>query len=334
MARSIPDVAFIGAGGTIASIGKDAFDVLDYGNNDNRLHAEDIVAQLPPLGGLARVTPVRFKNIESTAITAEDWRDLALLCTRLAEENLELAGIVIGHGTATLDETAYCLSLTLKLTIPVVVVGSQRPLNGLSSDAQANLVNAIRVAVAPASSGRGVLVVLNDEVHAAREVTKRSTFRLHAFHSPDFGILGQVDGDVVVYYRKPERLHTTGSEFSVADIENMPRVDIAYSYAGSDGTAINAFADAGAKGIVLAGFAPGMGTPAEVAALEDTISRGVVALQSSRAGSGRALDSARHRAIGIMTADNLTPQKARILLGLALARTTERGEIQRIFATY
>ena len=103
------------------------------------------------MGGLARVTPVRFKNIESTAVTAEDWRDLALLCTRLAADNPELAGIVVGHGTATLEETAYCLSLTLKLLIPVVVVGSQRPLNGLSSDAQANLVNAIRVAMAPAS---------------------------------------------------------------------------------------------------------------------------------------------------------------------------------------
>ena len=334
MTRVVPEVAFIGTGGTIASIGKDAFDVLDYGNNDNILHAEDIIAQLPPLGGLARVTPVRFKNIESTAVTAEDWRDLALLCTRLAADNPELAGIVVGHGTATLEETAYCLSLTLKLLIPVVVVGSQRPLNGLSSDAQANLVNAIRVAMAPASRGRGVLVVLNDEIHAAREVTKQSTFRLHAFQSPDFGILGQVDGDAVVYYRKPERLHTADSEFSVADIENMPRVDIAYSYAGADGTAINAFADAGAKGIVLAGFAPGMGTPAEVAALEDAISKGVVALQSSRAGSGSALDSARHRAIGIIAADNLTPQKARILLGLALTRTTDRNEIQRIFAKY
>jgi L-asparaginase len=334
MARLIPQVAFIGAGGTIASIGKDAFDVVDYGNHDKRVHAADIVAWLPPLGRLAQVTPVRFKNIESTAVTSGDWRDLALLCTRLAGDNPELAGIVIGHGTATLEETAYCLSLTLKLTIPVVVVGSQRPLNGLSSDAPANLVSAIRVAVAPASSGRGVLVMLNDEIHAARDVAKRSTFRLHAFQSPDFGILGQVDGDAVRYYRKPERLHTAGSEFSVDDIEKMPRVDIAYSYAGSDGAAIYAFADAGAKGIVLAGFAPGMGTPAEVTALEDAISKGVVALQSSHVGSGRALDSARQRAIGIIAADNLTPQKARILLGLALTRTKDRAEIERIFATY
>jgi L-asparaginase len=334
MATAVPQVAFIGAGGTIASIGIDAFDLLDYGNNNKILHAHDIVAALPPLDGLARLMPVRFQNIESTAVTSGDWRDLALLCAKLAGDSPELAGIVIGHGTATLEETAYCLSLTLKLTIPVVVVGSQRPLNGLSSDAQANLVAAIRVAVAPASRGRGVLVVLNDEIHAARDVAKRSTFRVHAFQSPDFGILGQVDGDAVGYYRKPERLHTAESEFSVADIENMPRVDIAYSYAGSDGTAIQAFADAGAKGIVLAGFAPGMGTPMEVAALEDVISKGVVALQSSRVGSGRALDSARHRAIGIIAADNLTPQKARILLGLALARTTDRNEIQRIFATY
>ncbi|TIT76551.1 MAG: asparaginase, partial [Mesorhizobium sp.] len=231
MTKAVPEVAFIGTGGTIASIGKDAFDVLDYGNADNRLHAEDIIAKLPPLDCLARVTPVRFNNIESTAVTADDWRDLALLCTRLAADNPGLAGIVIGHGTATLEETAYCLSLTLKLTIPVVVVGSQRPLNGISSDAQANLVAAIRVAVSPDSIGRGVLVVLNDEVHAARDVSKRSTFRLHAFQSPDFGMLGQVDGEAVRYYRRTERRHTLDSEFSIADIAAMPRVDVAYSYA-------------------------------------------------------------------------------------------------------
>ncbi|MDX8480645.1 asparaginase [Mesorhizobium sp. VK24D] len=331
---SVPEVAFIGTGGTIASIGKDAFDILDYGNNDHRLHADDIIAALPPLGGLARVTPVRFKTVESTAVTADDWRDLATLCTKLAEDNPELAGIVIGHGTATLEETAYCLSLTLKLKIPLVVVGSQRPLNGISSDAQANLVSAIRVAVSPNSIGRGVLVVLNDEIHAARDVSKRSTFRLHAFQSPDFGMLGQADGEMVCYYRRTERLHTLDSEFSVADIAAMPRVDVAYSYAGSDGTAIRAFAAAGARGIVLAGFAPGMGTPAEVAALEEVISKGVVALQSSRVGSGCALDSTRHRSIGIFAADNLTPQKARILLGLGLARTHDHRELKRIFATY
>lgn len=334
MITAVPEVAFIGTGGTIASIGKDAFDVLDYGNNDHRLHAEDIIAALPPLGGLARVTPVRFKAIESTAVTTDDWRDLALLCTKLSTDNPALAGIIIGHGTATLEETAYCLSLILKLKLPVVLVGSQRPLNGLSSDAHANLVNAIRVAVAPDSSGRGVLVVLNDEIHAARDVSKRSTFRLHAFQSPDFGMLGQVDGETVRYYRRTERSHTLDSEFSVEDIAAMPRVDVAYSYAGSDGTAIRAFAAAGAKGIVLAGFAPGMGTPEEVAALQEVISKGVIALQSSRVGSGGALDSARHRSIGILTADNLMPQKARILLGLALSRTNDPCELKRIFATY
>ncbi|UCI32047.1 asparaginase [Mesorhizobium sp. B4-1-4] len=334
MVTTVPEVAFVGTGGTIASIGRDAFDVLDYGSNDNRLHADDIIAALPTLGGLAFVTPVRFKNIESTAVTSDDWRDLALLCARLAENNPKLAGIVIGHGTATLEETAYCLSLTLKLKIPVVVVGSQRPLNGMSSDAQANLVSAIRVAASPDSNGRGVLVVLNDEIHAARDVSKRSTFRLHAFQSADFGMLGQVDGEMVRYYRRTERLHTVKSEFSIADIEAMPRVDVAYSYAGSDGTAIRAFTAAGAKGIVLAGFGPGMGTPGEVTALKEAISKGVVALQSSRVGSGGALDSARHRSMGIFAADNLPPQKARILLGLALARTQDQAKLKRIFATY
>ncbi len=329
-----PLVAFVGTGGTIASLGTDPFDLLDYGNNGKRLQAEEIVARLPSCDGLAGILPVRFKTVESTAITPDDWLALAALCTTLADGTPELAGIVVGHGTSTLEETAYCLSLTLKLRIPVVLVGSQRPLSGVSSDAPLNLIDAIRVAVEPNSHGRGVLVVLNGEIHDARDVAKRSNFRLQAFQTPEFGVLGHVDGETVRYHRRTERLHTLRSEFAIPDIGAMPRVDIAYSYAGSDGTAIHAFANAGARGIVLAGFGPGMGTPAETKALEDVIARGVVALQSSRVGSGCVLDSARHRAAGILPADNLSPQKARILLGLALARTNDPAAIRRIFATY
>ena len=245
-----------------------------------------------------------------------------------------LAGIVIGHGTATLEETAYMLGLTLKVEVPVVLVGSQRPLSGLSTDAANNLVAAVRTAGSPTSRGRGVLVVLNDEIQAARDVTKTSTFRLQTFRTPDFGILGSVDGEAVRYYRRSERRHAPDTVFDIRALDALPRVDIAYSYSGSDGTAIRAFLAAGAEGIVAAGFAPGMLTPADIDAVGDAIRAGVKVVLSTRAGSGVALDGAKLRSLGVLTADNLNPQKARILLALALTVTRDPDEIQRFYETY
>ncbi|HEY4192028.1 MAG TPA: asparaginase [Mesorhizobium sp.] len=327
------EIIFIGAGGTIGSLGRDPHDILHYHSTGNRLSAAEILNSLPASPVLSSVEPVEFRNLDSTAVTAKDWRDLAGLCERLAAEKPSLAGIVIGHGTASLEETAFCLSLTMKLAIPVVVTGAMRPLNGISSDAARNLVAAIHVARSARSAGRGVLVVFNDEIHAAREVTKTSTSRLDAFRSPDRGPLGEVRGDEAVFYRRSERRHMADSEFSVEDIENMPRVDIVYSHAGADDTAIRAFVDAGAKGIVSAGFGPGVGTPAEIAGFEWAMARGVAVVQSSRTG-GPALDTEPQHTMGIVTTDNLTPQKARILLGLALSKTTDRAQLRRIFETY
>ena len=179
-----------------------------------------------------------------------------------------------------------------------------------------------------------MLVVLNDEIQAAREVTKTSTFRLQTFRTPDFGVLGQIDGAHVRYYRRTERRHAPDTEFDLSTLHVLPRVDIAYSFAGADGVAIRAFIAAGAKGIVSAGFAPGMTTPAETAALKEAVAQGITVLQSTRAGSGHALDGARLRALGIIPADNLNPQKARILLALALTVTSDQAEIRRILATY
>ena len=327
-------VAFIGTGGTISSIGKGPLDLLDYTANGKMLHAEEIIAAVPALAEVAEIDVVKFRNIPSTAIGFPEWKELVQLCDKLVRKTPDLTGIVIGHGTASLEETAYFLNLTIKVPIPVVVVGSQRPLSGLASDAAMNLVAAVRAAASPASVGRGVLVVLNDEIQAAREVTKTSTFRLQTFRTPDFGILGSVDGEHVRYYRRAERRSAPDTEFDVAKLDALPRVDIAYSYAGSDGVAIRAFAAAGAKGIVLAAFAPGMTTPGEHAAIEEVRAQGVTVVGSTRAGSGVALDPARLRALGVMSADNLNPQKARILLALALSLSEDAAEVRRIFATY
>ncbi|RYC31926.1 asparaginase [Lichenibacterium minor] len=326
-------IAFIGTGGTMSSLGADSLDILDYGRHERRLDAPAIAAAVPELAQVADVRAVAFRAVESSAMDFAVWHELAALCTDLARDP-DLAGIVIGHGTATLEETAYALDLTLKLDIPVVMVGSQRPLNGLSSDAPSNLLGAVRVAADPASRGRGVLVALNDEIQAARDVAKTSTARLQTFRTPDFGILGQVDGPHVRYYRRSERRHMPDTEFDVAALAAVPRVDIVLSYAGADGTAARAFVAAGARGLVQAAFAPGMSTGAEFEALREAVAAGIAVVLATRVGSGVAIDGERVRAGGVIGADNLSPWKARILLALALTRTADAGEIRRMFATY
>lgn len=331
---SKPKIAFIGTGGTMASLGKDPLDLLDYGATGKLLHADEIVARLPELATVADVLPVRYRNVPSPAIDFADWKALVLLCDRLVAEHPDLAGIVIGHGTATLEETAYTLNLTLKVGIPVVLVGAQRPASALSGDAGMNLVNAVRVAASPEARGMGVLAVLNDEIQAAREVTKTSTLRLQTFRSPDFGVLGHADGDAVVFYRRPLRRCAPDTAFDIRRLDALPRVDIAYSHAGADGTAVRAFTAAGARGIVSAGFAPGFSAPAEFVALKEAAAQGVVVVQATRAGSGRVFHGTRLRDAGFLVADNLNPQKARILLAFALSVTQKPEEIARIFRTY
>jgi L-asparaginase len=329
-----PKVAFIGTGGTIASVGKGPLDLQDYGANGVVMHADAIVARWPETALVADVLAVNYRNIPSTAIDFPDWKALVLLCERLVAEHPDLAGIVIGHGTATLEETAYILNLTLKVSVPVVLVGSQRPSSGLSTDAGLNLVNATRVAASPEARGMGVLVVLNDEIQAAREVTKTATLRLQTFRSADFGVLGHADGDAVAFYRRPLRGCCPDTEFDIRSLGALPRVDIAYAYAGADGTAVRAFTAAGAQGIVSAGFAPGFASPGDFEALKEAAAKGVIVVQCTRAGSGRTFRGTRLANAGFLIADNLLPQKARILLALGLSVTRDPEQIARIFRTY
>lgn len=329
-----PKVAFIGTGGTISSLGVHPLELQDYGVHNNRLQASGVLERFAVVKEIAEVIPVDFRNVPSTEIHFAEWQELAAICTRLATERPDLAGIVIGHGTATLEETAYFLNLVLKVAFPVVVIGAQRPASGLSTDAAINLLNGVRVAADPASRGRGVLTLLNDEIQAAREVTKTSNWRMQTFRTPDFGALGHADADRIAFYRKPERRHMPDTEFDIAGLKALPRVDIVYAYTGSDGAAVKAFVAAGARGIVSAGFAPGSPPPADMEALKEAVKQGVTVVQSSRAGSGRIFRSQKMIEAGILSADNLNPQKARILLALALTKTSDPAEIARMFATY
>jgi L-asparaginase len=329
-----PRVAVIGTGGTIASVGKGPLDILDYSANETMLHVDEIIARFPEVHTVAEVIPVRFEAIPSTRVFFPEWKGLVERIETLVKEVPNLNGIVVTHGTATLEETAYFLNLTLHVDVPVVLVGSQRPASALSTDAGMNLVNAIRTAAAADSRGLGVLVVLNDEIQAAREVTKTSTHRLQTFRSPDFGILGHADGDTIAYYRRPLRRCAPDTEFHIRALETLPRVDIVYAYTGADGTAVRAFVEAGAQGIVSAGFAPGFCTPGDLEPLAEAVRQGIIVVQSTRAGSGRTYQSTRLTKSGFLIADNLNPQKARLLLALALTVTREPKEIARIFSEY
>ncbi len=282
-----PTVAIIGTGGTISSIAEDSLDVLDYPDVSRKMQPDEAVSRIAEASRFADYVTLPFRAIGSTAIGPTDWIELAQLITRTAAERSDIRGFVILHGTATLEETGYFLNLVLKTDVPVVLVGAQRPASALSADVGMNVVSAVRTAISDEARGKGVLVVLNDEIHTARDATKTSTYRLQTFQSRDFGLLGHVDGDRVSFYRAPLRKHTFDSPFDIATLRELPRVDIAYSYAGADGCAVDAFVAAGAKGIISAGLAPGIPAPLERQALERAAEAGVIVVQSSRAGSGR-----------------------------------------------
>src|SRR6202140_5021685 len=266
MATPLPRIAVIGTGGTISSLGSSSLDVLDYPDFGQKLTCEALLDRFPETRLVAEPVPVTFRQVGSTAIGPADWLELRALIHRLAKEDPAIAGFVIPHGTATLEETAFFLNLTLATAQPVVLVGAQRPASALGSDAGMNLVNALRVAGCPEAQGLGVLVVLNDEIPPARDVVKTSTYRVQTFRSFDFGALGHVDGDGPHFYRAPLQAHMPDTPFAGRDIAQLPRVEIVYSYAGADGTLVRAAVAAGARGLVSAGFAPGSPTPEQRAA--------------------------------------------------------------------
>jgi L-asparaginase len=330
-----PRVALIVTGGTIDSVGIDRLDLAWYIEAGKRLQEGELLGAVPELSEIAEVREVPFRRLPSQAITPRDWLELAAEVQRLLVDDDEADGVVITHGTNTLEETAYFLNLVLKTDRPVVVVGSMRPSSGLSADGYLNIVNAVRVAADPASTGLGVLVVLNDTIHGARDVTKTATYRVETFQGRDLGPLGYADADGRIrIYHRPALRHTTRSAFDWAAIDDLPRVDVVLSYVGADGTMVDAAVAAGARGIVSAGTGAGRPTPGEDAALAVAHEQGVVICQGSRVGSGRAVRSPGLRQRGWVATDNLVPWKAKVLLALALTQTSDADEIQELFDTH
>ncbi|ARP79424.1 hypothetical protein CAL12_00350 [Bordetella genomosp. 8] len=337
---TLPRVAIIGCGGTITSRGTGPLDTMDYPEFGTKLSVADVLEAIPETGFVARTVLVPFREVSSSAITTQDWFALRATIRRMAAEQPDLAGFVILHGTASLEETAFFLDLTLSLEQPVVMVGAQRPLSAVGSDAPMNVIAALRTAAAPQSRGRGVLVVMNDEICSARDVVKTHTLRVQTFRSADFGVLGVVDPDGVFYYRRNDDARAAAADLplpdftALADDVALPRVDILYSHIGADGALVQACVAAGARGIICAGMAPGMPAKAERDAYESARRGGVALVQCSRAGSGRVANRRALRENGWIAGSSLSPQKARILLALTLSCTDDLEVMRGVFARF
>lgn len=329
-----PRIAVIGMGGSISTPARDPLDLYEYGQHAKPLQVGEVLHMFSGVLAEFEIVPVPFCALDSAAADPSVWLALNRTIAHVAADGA-LGGIVVMHGTSTLEETAYFLHLAAKVDLPIVLVGAQRPPNGLGTDAGINLVNALRVARAPQSRGLGVLVVMNDEIQCAREVAKSSNFALDAFRTPDLGMLGNVGPDGrVSLYRRPVRRHAPDTVFDVLTLEKLPAVEIVYSYAGASARAVEAFVADGVEGIVVAGTPPGRPSPAQRVALLDAVSRGVLVIQSSRAGSGRVVQRGEDRSAGFVPADNLNPQKARVLAMLALSCTRDREMIRGMFEEY
>ncbi|MFC1629310.1 asparaginase [Gemmatimonadota bacterium] len=316
-----PRVVVLATGGTIASRAGSSTQVSGYSIG---FTGDQLLEMIPGVEDIAEVTVEQFSNIASGSMTVERWISMSNRITELLEGPDDYDGVVVTHGTDTLDETAFFLHLTVKSFKPVVCTGAMRPSSSVSADGPMNLYNSIRLAAEPAAHGMGVMVMLNDEINSAREVYKSDTHRVETFQSGALGFLGWVDSDGVVFYRKPLRRHTADSEFNISDRQDLPRVDIVYTYIGVDEYAVKGFVEAGAKGLIIEGVGAG-GTPSSFRAASRSIrDAGIVTVSGSRTPDGRVTGGV----------DTLPGHKARILLMLALTLTDDPGEIRRIFAEY
>ena len=321
--NELPRVKFLATGGTIATRG------------GTRLTAEEVLQLVPGLSRYARPEPEQFANVASTALTLDQWVGLAKRVNDVFDTDPGVAGAVITSGTDSLEELAYFLHLTVKTNKPVIVVGAMRNAGAPGYEGPANLLDAFRVAAAPESRGKGVLVVLNDEINSAREVTKTDALRLQTFQSRSYGILGVVDPDRVVYYREALKRHTAKSEFDISGVNVLPRVDIMMFYQGASSDLLQASVEAGAKGIIVAVAGADLTGGSLSSGITFAERQGVVVVAATRTGSGRiaALSGNRLRE-GMIGGEDLTPLKARILLMLALTKTHSTSDIQRMFTEY
>ena len=327
------NVGILATGGTIAGTGASSTTTVGY--TAATVGVQSLIKAVPELAKVANVSGEQVFQIASENMSNEHWLILAKRVNALlAQPNVD--GIVITHGTDTLEETAYFLDLVVKSKKPVVLVGAMRPSTALSADGPINLYNAVLLAASPEAVGKGVLVAMNDQIQAARDVTKTNTSTLDSFRTPELGMLGYIQGSKPFFYRQSTRKHTVDTEFDVSNLSTLPSVEIVYGHANVGPVAVDAFVAAGAKGIIHAGVGDGSLAAKLVPALKAARANGVLVVRASRVGQGILARNgeANDDELDFIAADTLNPQKARILLMLALTKTTSTKDIQRMFYTY
>ena len=331
-AQRLPNIVVLATGGTIAgAAGSD----VQAGYTSGQVGVEKLLAAVPQAKKLATMRGEQIANIGSQDMNDEVWLRLARRVNELAAMK-DVDGIVITHGTDTIEETGYFLNLVVKSSKPVVLTAAMRPSTALSADGPLNFFNAVAVAANKEAAGKGVLVVVNDWIHGARSLTKTSTTAIQTFLSPLQGLIGTVAYGTTEFYRGPVGKHTTQSEFSLDGVTALPRVDIIMAHENMDGVLLNAAAAAGARGLIVAGVGNGNMTASALEALAALAKKGVIAVRSTRVAIGRVgrnveVDDDK---LGLIASDELNPQKARVLLRLALLKPRPVAEIQRLFTEY
>jgi len=318
-------VVILATGGTIAGVGKTG---KTAGYQPGALTAAELIRDVPALESVAPVEAIQVCNVNSDDITDTIWLSLAETINRMAKDP-DVAGFVVTHGTDTLEETAYFLNLTVKTDKPVVLTGSMRPATAMSADGPMNLYEAVCTAASKEARGKGVLAVFSDRIYTARSVTKTSTYHVSAIAAGELGAIGVVRDGSVYLYETPGKRHTAASEFDVSGLHELPKVSILYFAVDAD-PALLTYAAAHADGVVIAGAGAGEYSRKYKTAIE---SLSVPVVVSSRIDDGIILPE-NLLCSRTIAADNLSPQKAAILLRLALTKTTDRAEIQKMFSAY
>jgi L-asparaginase len=331
-AAKLPNITILATGGTIAGAGVSA---TGSAYTSGQVKIEAMIDAVPNIRKLANLKGEQIANVGSQDMSVKVWLDLAKRINELLAGN-EVDGIVITHGTDTQEETAFFLNLVVKSEKPVVLTGSMRPSTALSAEGPLNLYNAVAVAASPKSKGYGVMVVMNEEIHSAHGVKKMMTTPVQTFQSPEGGMLGSVIFGQIEFFHKPHGLHTVTSEFSVDGVTALPRVDIVYACADVSPDLIDLMVNAGAKGIVIAGVGDGNMNAGTLEAAKKAAAKGIAVVRASRVPVGAVLieGEINDKEFGTLSSDELNPQKARVLLMLALLKKRSREEMQQLFINY
>jgi L-asparaginase len=331
-AKKLPNIVILATGGTIAGAGASS---TGSSYTSGQVKIEAMIDAVPNIRTLANLKGEQLANVGSQDMSVKVWIDLANRINELLKTG-DVDGVVITHGTDTQEETAFFLNLVIKSDKPVVLTGSMRPSTALSADGPLNMYNAVALAASPKAKGYGVMVLMNDEIHSAHAVKKMMSTPVQTFQSPEEGMIGTVIFGDVQFFHKPHGLYTTSSEFSIEGVKELPRVDIVYVCADVSPDLIDIMVKAGAKGIVIAGVGDGNMNAGTLEAAKKATKEGITVVRATRVPIGAVLvnGEVNDKEFGTICSDELNPQKARVLLMLALLKQRSWDEMQKLFIEY